>query len=106
MSTKGVEFTLSLPFERFTELKGMIESRERWHRWNDQFSFFETHWKPQSWAAPYRFIFIRKQVRCQDKTPVQLDLFTPTEYGYEFKVIVINKHARERTVVVFHEDRG
>ncbi|MBU0618160.1 MAG: IS1380 family transposase, partial [Planctomycetes bacterium] len=25
-----VEFTLSVPFERFVELKGMIEARRRW----------------------------------------------------------------------------
>ncbi len=102
----GVEFTISVPFERFTELKEMIEGRKRWRRLNDELSFFETRWKPKSWTGSYRFIFIRKQVRCQDKAPVQLDLFKPTEYGYEFKVIVTNKRARARRVVAFHEGRG
>jgi len=102
----GIEFTISVPFERFTELKGMIEGRKRWRHLNDELSFFETRWKPKSWTAPYRFIFIRKQVRCQDKAPVQLDLFKPTEYGYEFKVIVTNKHTSPRKVVAFHEGRG
>jgi hypothetical protein len=101
-----VEFTISVPFERFTELKGMIEGRKRWRQLNGELGFFETHWKPKSWTAPYRFIFIRKQVRCQDKAPVQLDLFKPTEYGYEFKVIVTNKCANPRKVVAFHEGRG
>jgi len=100
------EFTISVPFERFTELKGMIEERKRWRRLNDELSFFETHWKPKSWTTPYRFLFIRKQVRLQDKAPVQLDLFKPTEYGYEFKVIVTNKHCGPRGVVAFHEGRG
>jgi hypothetical protein len=102
----GVGFTISVPFERFTELKGMIEGRRRWRRLNGMLSYFETHWKPKSWSAPYRFIFIRKQVRCQDKAPVQLDLFRPTEYGYDFKVIVTNKRASPRKVVAFHEGRG
>ena len=102
----GVEFTISVPFERFTQLKGMIEGRKRWRKLNGELSFFETHWKPKCWAAPYRFIFIRKQVRCQDKAPVQLDLFRPIEYGYEFKVIVTNKGASTRRVVAFHEGRG
>jgi hypothetical protein len=84
----GVEFTLSVPFERFTELKGMIEGSRRWRRLNGMLSYFETHWKPKSWSAPYRFIFIRKQVRCQDK------------------VIVTNKRASPRKVVAFHEGRG
>jgi hypothetical protein len=102
----GVEFTISVPFERFIELKGKIEGRKRWRRLNSELSFFETHWKPKSWTAPYRFLFIRKQVRCQDKAPVQLDLFKPTEYGYEFKVIVTNKRTSPRKVVAFHEGRG
>jgi hypothetical protein len=102
----GVEFTISVPFERFIELKGMIESRRRWRRLNSELSFFETHWKPKSWSAPYRFLFIRKQVRCQDKAPLQLHLFKPTEYGYEFKVIVTNKRTSPRKVVAFHEGRG
>ena len=104
--TGGAEFTISVPFERFTELKGMIEGRKRWRQLNGELSFFETRWKPKSWSTPYRFIFIRKQVRCQDKAPVQLDLFKPTEYGYEFKVIVTNKCGRPHNVVAFHEGRG
>ncbi len=68
--------------------------------------YFETRWKPKSWNARYRFIFIKKQVRCQHKLPIQLDLFQPTEYGYEFKVIVTNKRMTPRKVVAFHEGRG
>lgn len=102
----GVEFTLSVPFERFTQLKAMIERRKRWRRLNHELSFFESRWKPKSWASAYRFIFIRKQVRRQDKAPVQLDLFRPAEYGYEFKVIVTNKRAGARKVVAFHDGRG
>ena len=106
LHTADVEFTISVPFERFVELKGMIEGRRRWRRLNAELSFFETRWKPKSWTTPHRFIFIRKQVRCQDKTPVQLDLFKPTDYGYEFKVIVTNKRTSARKVVAFHEGRG
>ena len=60
----------------------------------------------KSWDAPYRFIFIRKQVRVQDKAPIQLDLFRPIEYGYEFKVIVTNKQGSANRVVAFHDGRG
>ncbi len=102
----SVEFTISVPFERFTELKGMIEGRQRWRRLDSELSFFETHWKPKSWTVPYRFIFIRKRVRCQNKAPIQLDLFKPIDYGYDFKVIVTNKHLTARKVVAFHEGRG
>jgi hypothetical protein len=51
-------------------------------------------------------LFIRTRVKKQKKAPVQLDLFTPYEYGYEFKVIVTNKTLRAKRVVMFHEGRG
>ena len=102
----GVEFTLSVPFERFAALKGLVEGTRRWRRMAPGLDYFETRWKPKSWNTRYRFIFIRKQVRCQDKLPIQLDLFRPTEYGYEFKVIVTNKRMSPRKVVAFHEGRG
>ncbi|TET54681.1 MAG: IS1380 family transposase, partial [Anaerolineales bacterium] len=86
-----VEFTLSVPFERFVELKGMIETRRRWRSFDANRSFFESHWRPKSWTRSYRFVFIRKRVARQRKGPLQLDLFVPHEDGFEFKVIITNK---------------
>ena len=106
LHSSGVEFTISVPFERFAALKGLVEGRKRWRRMAVGLDYFETRWKPKSWNARYRFIFIRKQVRCQHKLPIQLDLFQPTEYGYEFKVIVTNKRISPRRVAAFHEGRG
>ena len=106
LHTLGVKFTVSVPFERFAVLKGLVEGRRRWRPMAAGLGYFETRWKPKSWNARYRFIFIRKQVRCQDKSPVQLDLFKPVEYGYEFKVIVTNRKIKPRKVVLFHEGRG
>ena len=102
----GVAFTISVPFERFADLKGLVEGRKRWRRTAVGLDYFETRWKPKSWNARHRFIFIRKQVRCQNKLPIQLDLFQPAVYGYEFKVIVTNKRMSPRKVVAFHEGRG
>ncbi len=101
-----VEFTASVPFERFPELKAMIEQRKRWRRVNEQLDYFETRWKPKRWSFRYRFLFIRKRVKCQRKGPLQLDLFAPRESDYEFKVIVTNKRIRASKVVAFHEGRG
>ena len=101
-----VEFTLSVPFERFVELKGMIESRSRWRRFDADRSYFERMWKPKSWPQSYRFLFIRKRVKKQRKGPVQLDLFIPHEEGYEFKVVITNKDVTAGTVLRFHEGRG
>lgn len=40
------------------------------------------------------------------KGPVQLDLFVPTLWGYEFTVAVTNKTTRPYNVVCFHHGRG
>ncbi|MCP5442863.1 MAG: hypothetical protein H6968_07510 [Chromatiaceae bacterium] len=42
LNAEGVEFSISVPFERFTELKGMIERRKRWHRLGDRCDFSST----------------------------------------------------------------
>jgi hypothetical protein len=102
----GVEFTISVPFERLPELKGIIQGRRRWRRCTKETRFFEVRWKPKSWGARYRFLCIRKNVRKQRKGPIQLDLFEPYQQGYEFKVIVTNKQGRAKSVVAFHEGRG
>ncbi len=106
LDTEGVEFTISVPFERFTALKALIENRKRWRRLNEQWSFFETNWKPSSWNDRYRFVFIRSQNRQQHKDVVQLDLFIPYAYGYDFKVIVTNKQLSAKKVLTFHNGRG
>ena len=102
----GVEFTASVPFERFAVLKRMVEGRRRWRHLDEELSFFASQWKPDSWSKTCRFLFIRKRVRHQNKEPIQLDLFVPHEEGYEFKVIVTNKRVGAKRVVTFHEGRG
>ena len=106
LDTEGVQFTISVPFERFTALKALIESRKRWRCLNGEWSFFETDWKPSSWSDRYRFVFIRSQHRQQYKGAVQLDLFIPYEYGYDFKVIVTNKQLSAKKALTFHNGRG
>jgi hypothetical protein len=106
LDAAGVEFTISVPFERFPELKQMIEARKRWQRVDEESFFFEAEWKPRVWARRFRFLFIRTRAKQQHKGPVQLDLFEPHEYGYEFKVIVTNKTVGPDHIVTFHEGRG
>jgi hypothetical protein len=101
-----VQFTVSVPFERFSELKAMIEGRLRWRRFNEQWSFFETPWKPKSWNRRYRFVFLRHKVQRQQKEPIQLDLFIPHQWGYDFTVILTNKRTRMKKVLAFHHGRG
>src|SRR5262249_4341398 len=49
----GVEYTISVPFERFVVIKERIEKRMLW--WQVPGAgggshYFENRWKPQSWA--------------------------------------------------------
>ena len=78
LDTEGVEFTISVPFERFSALKSLIENRKRWRRLNGQWSFFETNWKPSRWNDRYRFVFIRSQNRQQSKAPSNWTCSSPT----------------------------
>lgn len=106
LNERHVEFTISVPFERFPKLKCIVESRRRW-RWMDKnTSYFEVDWKPDSWSRRYRFLVIRTRTRKQQKGVVQLDLFVPHEFGYEFKVIVSNKTTGSKHVTRYHEGRG
>ena len=106
LDAAGVEYTVSVPFERFTDLKACIEARRFWWRGAAQWSYFEAKWKPKAWKTPHRFLFLRTCVKQQHKDPVQLDLFVPHDYGYEFKVILTNKRLGARKTLVFHNGRG
>lgn len=104
-----VEYTISVPFERFVDLKGIIEARRRW--WptrgtKGRCSHFEKRWKPKSWQGRSRFLFVRSLAKVQRKGPLQLDLFEPVEENYDYKVVVTNKRGLAGGVVRYHEGRG
>jgi hypothetical protein len=102
----GVEFSASLPFERFPELKRTIERRRRWRRIDETWSYFELHWKPKSWSASFRVLVFRKRSLVQRKGPLQLDLFEPRDYQFEYKAVVSNKQTHARSVLRYHNGRG
>lgn len=106
LNSEGVEFTASVPFARYTELKNMIEKRKRWKHLNDEISFFEANWKPKCWESRYRFLFIRKLSKCHKKGVVQLDMFEPYHFEFEYQVIVTNKTVNAKKVMLFHCGRG
>ena len=106
IEAEGVEFTVSVPFERFAALKGIVEQRKRWYELDDRWSCFETRWKPKSWDRRHRFVCIRQRHRVQHKQPVQLNLFVPYEHGYDFKVIITNKTLSAKNVLKYHNGRG
>jgi hypothetical protein len=100
------QFTISVPFERLTALKDQLNARTRWQWLSESQSYFESSWKPHAWDRRFRFIFIRERQPVQRKEPVQLELFQPYEYGYQFKVIVTNSTLCPRKVLRLHNGRG
>jgi hypothetical protein len=106
MEGYDAQFTASVPFARLPELKGMIENRERWRRIDDEWSFFERDYRPKSWEKAYRFLFFRRRAPRRSKGPVQLDLFEPKSFDYEYKVVVTNKTDPAEAVLAFHHGRG
>ena len=101
-----VEYTISVPFERFVELKGLIEHRRRWRTIDAGLAYFDLDWKPKSWANAARFVCVRKTVAGRQAGPLQLDLFVPQAMGHEFKVIMTNKAVSAGTILAFHNGRG
>lgn len=102
----GILYTISVPFERFAQLKVKIEKRRLWRRCDRQTRFFACRWKPKCWAQPRRFVFIRTREPIQRKGPLQLSLFTPYEYGYQFKAILSNMPLSARKLLALHNGRG
>jgi Transposase DDE domain group 1 len=102
----GVEFSISVPFERFPHLKEQIERRQIWWRINAEVAFFEPRWKPKKWSRHFRILVVRTHRRSRPRGPVQLDLFVPYAHDYEFQVVVTNKTIAAGHVVAFHHGRG
>ena len=102
----GVEFTISVPFERFPQLKELIESRRRWRRLDGEWDYFETSWAPGCWTRQYRVLLLRHRVRTLNREPIQLELFVPHAPGYEYKAVITNKTGLAKRILLFHNGRG
>ena len=103
----GIEFTASVAFMRFDGLKEKVEHRKRWRKLTPQQSYFEIIWRPECWEAPpVRLLILRQRVAKQRKGPLQLDLFEPVDYEYDYSVVATNKTLDAETVIDFHHGRG
>jgi hypothetical protein len=106
LALEEVEFTASVPFERFPKLKSVIEARRRFHRIDGTWSYFECDWKPESWLLGFRILVIRQKKARPTKGPLQLDLFEPKSHEYDYQVIITNKTTAAKSVMEFHHGRG
>ena len=109
LDQQGVDFSVSVPFERFPALKSILEKTPSW-RWipiDEQWSYAEIAWRPKSWKSHDRLIALRQRVAHPLKGPLQLDLFVPRDYGYDYRVIATNKaDVSAGAVRRFHHGRG
>lgn len=102
-----VKFTISLPFERFPQLKKLIEARKTWHRIDATWSYADLNWKPKCWDGAFRVLAVRRKTPTPRKGPMQLDLFQPRDYEFDFRVILTNKVTDDAEAVMdFHHGRG
>ena len=107
LDDSGVEFSVSVPFERISELKEVIERRRVWHRIDDRWSCFEWMWSPNKKSGRrFSCVIFRQLVHKPRRGPIQLDLFRPVEREFEYKVVLTNKVASPATVLAFHNGRG
>ncbi len=106
LDDRKIEFSISVPFARYTDLKRLIEQRKRWRKIDNTESYFQNNWKPKCWNNNFRFVFVRNLVKVQQKSPVQLDLFTPYDGEHEFKVIITNKRIGAKKLIQYHNGRG
>jgi hypothetical protein len=102
----GVLYTISVPFERFAELKSKVNKRIFWLRADCETHYFQLWWKPKCWTRKRSFLFVRTLEPNQRREPLQLNMFEPYEYGYQFKVIISNHQISARKIVVLHNGRG
>ena len=106
LDDEGIEFSISTPFERFPMLKQIVEQRTDWETIDREWSSFELDWRPKSWRSKWRFLGLRHRKHKPRKGPLQLDLFEPRDFEFEYKVIVTNKTESARAVLLFHNGRG
>lgn len=106
LDKNNIEFSISVAFRTLAELKSLVEKRKRWSRIDDSWSYFQANWKPKCWPSSMRFIFYRQKRLIPRQGPIQLDLFYPTDYRFDYKVVVTNKTSSAKNVLHFHNGRG
>jgi hypothetical protein len=107
LAKQKIEYSVSVPFERFPKLKRIIEARRRWRVIDGEWAYFCRFWSPGSWEGDPQLIFVFRRL-CKEprKGPIQLDLFEPVSRHYEYKVTMTNKQVGARSLLAFHNGRG
>lgn len=103
----GIEFSVSVPFDRIPQLKAIVEDRLHWYRIDEEWSYFTWSWRPSK-ASRKSFLCVvyRRRVAKPRQGPIQLDLFEPIERDFEYKVVMTNKRLSASALLDFHNGRG
>lgn len=100
-------FTISLPFMRFPELKATIDEAVEWERVDAQTDCFLMDWRPACWAhGEIRLVALRRRQPKRRKGPLQLDLFEPVDYEFDYSVVATNDTGCPKRIVRRHHGRG
>jgi len=103
----GVDYTISVPFERYSTIKTHVQERKRWRKVCNSTRYFEKQLSLQSWDIPrHRFLFVRERCKVQRKEPIQLDLFEPYDFDFQYKSIITNKTTCPAHIIEYHQGRG
>jgi len=103
----GIEFSVSVPFERIPKLKEVVAKRVLWRRIDDEWSCFKWRWAPSSKSTrSYPCFVYRRRVAKPRKGPIQLDLFEPIDREFEYKIVMTNKRLSAAALLRFHNGRG
>ena len=108
LNSEGVEYSISVPVNKFSILKKLMMGKRKWIRINSKWDYAEVNWKPKSWQkdTDCRMIAYRQKVHRQHKGPIQLDLFIPYDEHYEYKAICTSMNDSAKKVLEFHNGRG
>jgi Transposase DDE domain group 1 len=107
LDDEGIEFSMSVPFERIPELKAVVEERRAWRRIDDEWSYFDWTWRVTKQSKRiYNCVVYRHRVAKPVQGPIQLNLFKPVEREYEYKVVLTNKTIDAAALLAFHNGRG
>ena len=104
-----VQYTISVPFTCHQGLRQKVHQRRWWWRLRGgqgRVDYFEERWKPKRWKRKGRLIFVRHERPVIRKGPLQLDLFEPRDWDYEYQVVVTNKKEGAAHIARFHQGRG
>ena len=87
----GVEYAVKVPMHPWLGLKSVVQARRRWHKVNNEISYFETRLPVPCWNVVLPVTVYRRKVHHKTRKNFQLDLFHPDDGHYEYSAATCNK---------------